>query len=153
MGGPWSVNFNQKVIPNQDVIRERILDNLSFKAASPPTKKKKKKRHSSVSKSSYGIISSIILCQDPISKLHTSEVSEFSFVFLLLAWRISRIYSVEPFWNFLIPDPQRKWTKQVVWLNATGAHFSWALGKRNRSSLNGQSEQREITQGAINKFS
>ena len=48
----WSVNFNQKVVPDQDVIRERILDNLSFKAASPPTKKYM--RHSSVSKSSYG---------------------------------------------------------------------------------------------------
>ena len=48
----WSVNFNQKVVPDQDVIRERILDDLSFKAASPPTKKYI--RHSSVSKSSYG---------------------------------------------------------------------------------------------------
>ena len=75
-GHGWSVNFNQKVVPNQDVIRERIFDNLSFKAAPPPTKKKKKNRHSSVSKSSYGIISSIIPCQDPMSKLHTSEVSE-----------------------------------------------------------------------------
>ena len=72
----WSVNFNQKVVPTQDVIRERIFDNLSFKAAPPPTKKKEKTRHSSVSKSSYGIISSIIPCQDPRSKLHTSEVSE-----------------------------------------------------------------------------
>ena len=48
----WSVNFNQKVVPDQDVIRERILDDLSFKAASPPTKKYI--RHSSVSQSSYG---------------------------------------------------------------------------------------------------
>ena len=56
-GGPlkdygWSANFNQKVVPDQDVIREHILDDLSFKAASPPTKKYI--RHSSVSKSSYG---------------------------------------------------------------------------------------------------
>ena len=48
----WFVNFNQKVVPDQDVIRERILDNLSFKAASSPTKNDL--RHSSVSKSSYG---------------------------------------------------------------------------------------------------
>ena len=40
----WSVNFNQKVVPDQDVISERILDNLSFKAAPPTTKKKKKKK-------------------------------------------------------------------------------------------------------------
>ena len=40
-GHGWSVNFNQKVVPNQDVIRERIFDNLSFKAAPPPAKKKK----------------------------------------------------------------------------------------------------------------
>ena len=71
----WSVNFNQKVVPDQDVIRERILDNLSFKAAPLPPKKRKRKKKP-VSKSSYGIISSIIPCQDPRSKLHTSEVSE-----------------------------------------------------------------------------
>ena len=73
----WFVNFNQKVVPDQDVIRERILDNLSFKAASPPTKKYL--RHSSVSKSSIrhmGIISSITPCQDPMSKLHTLKVFE-----------------------------------------------------------------------------
>lgn len=70
----WSVNFNQKVVPDQDVIRERILDDLSFKAASPPTKNtyvtpQYPNRH-------MGIISSIIPCQDPMSKLHTSKVLE-----------------------------------------------------------------------------
>ena len=151
--GSWVVRkLQSKGSPWSRCDKRTHLWQLIFQGSSP-SYQKKKKRHSSVSKLSYGIISSIILCQDPISKLHTSEVSEFSFVFLLWAGRISRIYSVEPFWNFLIPDPQRKWTKQVVWLNAAGAHFSWALWKRNRSSLNGQSVQREITQGAINKFS
>ena len=70
----WSVNFNQKVVPDQDVISERILENLSFKAASSPTKNtyvtpQYPNRH-------MGIISSIIPCQDPMSKLHTSGVLE-----------------------------------------------------------------------------
>ena len=69
----WFVNFNQKVVPDQDVIRERIPDNLSFKAASPPTKKYI--RHSYPNRH-MGIISSITPCQDPMSKLHTLKVFE-----------------------------------------------------------------------------